>query len=96
MAGVSMKRSKAVTRRARDDIEDAPTRSRAAEPEKSWSQHLEGKPDDAFVPYAMSGHFKAGSLIAHPTFGRGVVVGSVDRRIDVLFEAGKKTLTHAG
>jgi hypothetical protein len=91
-----MKRSKAVVRRANDDIADAPSRARAAEPEKSWSEQVEGQPEASFVAYAMSGKFKPGVLIAHPTFGRGVVVGAVDRRIDVLFEAGKKTLTHAG
>ena len=93
---MSIKRSKPLNRRAKDDVEDAPSRRRTTEPEKSWSDHVEGQPDGAFVAYAMSGHFKAGVLIAHATFGRGVVVGAADRRIDVLFEAGKKTLTHAG
>lgn len=93
---VSIKRAKATSRGGRDDIEDAPRRARAADPEKSWSEHMEGQVDGAFVAYALTGHFKAGAFIAHSTFGRGVVVGAADRRIDVLFEAGKKTLTHAG
>jgi len=80
----------------RDDVEDAPRHKRGAEPEKSWSEHMEGQGDSAFVAYALSGHFKTGALISHSTFGRGVVLGAVERRIDVLFEAGKKTLTHAG
>ena len=93
---MSIKRAKQVFRGARDDVEDAPRRSAKADPQKSWSEHMEGQTDGAFVAYAFAGHFKTGSLIAHPTFGRGVVLGAADRRIEVLFEAGKKTLTHAG
>ena len=94
---MSIKRSRHGShgRAFRDDIEEAP-RPVAAEPEKSWAEHVDGRPDDAFVPYSLSGHFAKGALIAHATFGRGVVVAVVDRRIDVVFEGGKKTLGHAG
>jgi hypothetical protein len=57
---------------------------------------MAGLPDEAFVAYALAGRFQKGALIAHSAFGRGVVLSVVDRRIEVLFEAGKKTLGHAG
>ena len=62
----------------------------------TWAEYMAGQPDDAFVPYSMSGRFQKGARIAHATFGRGIVLLAADRRIEVLFESGKKTLSHAG
>jgi hypothetical protein len=52
--------------------------------------------NDAFVPYSQAGHFAKGALIAHATFGRGVVLAAAGRTIEVQFEVGKKKLSHAG
>lgn len=96
---MSMKRSRQPSRgrSSRDDESDFSFGGpKTAEPDKEWAQWMEGKADDAFVPYAITGHFQQGALIAHQTFGRGAVVAVDGRRIVVLFEAGKKTLTHAG
>jgi hypothetical protein len=65
------------------------------EPEKSWAEHLEGKGDDSFVPYAMTSRFTKGQLLAHPKFGKGIVVHVEGARIEVLFEDGPKKLGHA-
>jgi len=95
---MSIKRSKTVShgRGRQDDMESPFRRAKPIEPEKSWAEHMEGRPPEAFLTYSPGGHYTNGALLAHATFGRGVVVASVDRRIDVLFEGGKKTLTHAG
>jgi hypothetical protein len=69
---------------------------KAAVPEKSWAEHVEGKRDDAFVPYAMTSKYTKGALLAHSKFGRGAVVAVEGSRIEVLFEDGAKKLGHAG
>jgi hypothetical protein len=95
---VSIKRSKHVShgRGFRDEVDDSPRGAKAVEPDRSWAEHMEGHADAEFAPYSLLGHFTKGALIAHPTFGRGIVVAVVDRRMDVVFEGGKKTLGHAG
>jgi hypothetical protein len=95
---MSLKRSKQMSygRAGRDDIEDSPRPNQPSDPEKTWSELVEGHAPEEFAPYSLSGHFRKGSLIAHATFGRGAVVSAVDRRIEVVFEGGKKTLSHAG
>ena len=64
------------------------------EPEKTWAEHMEGKGDDAFVPYSMAARFTKGQLVAHPKFGKGVVAHVEPQRIEVLFEEGPKKLGH--
>jgi hypothetical protein len=68
--------------------------SKPAEPEPSWSE-VESKPDEAFVPFALSSKYAKGDLILHPKFGKGLVVGVEATRIEVLFHEGKKKLGHA-
>ena len=36
---------------------------------------VEGKPDESFLPFAMSTRFAKGDLILHPKFGKGLVLG---------------------
>ncbi len=94
---MSMKRSKAKSsgssRGGGDD--ESSYFAKPKEPEKTWAEHLEGKGDDAFVPYAMTSRFAKGQLLAHPKFGKGIVVGVEGQRIEVLFEEGPKKLGHA-
>ncbi len=60
----------------------------------SWKEHVQGAPEDAFVDYALATRYERGALLRHPKFGRGIVVGVEDKRIDVLFEEGSKKLGH--
>lgn len=69
--------------------------ARDKEPEKSWSEDVAGQPDGSFVPYALTNHYSKGALIAHPSFGKGIVLNVDGTRVEVLFEAGKKKLGHA-
>ena len=38
------------------------------------------------LPYTMGGSFKADDVIAHPTFGMGIVVGASSKKMEVIFE----------
>jgi hypothetical protein len=94
---MSMKRSRAKstgTGRAAGEDESSYF-AKPKEPEKSWAEHLEGKGDESFVIYAMTARFTKGQLLAHPKFGKGVVVAVEGQRIEVLFEDGPKKLGHA-
>ena len=99
MRTMSIKLSKASSHGSRRRDEDETSfggPKAAAEPEKSWPELVQDRPEDTFVPYALTGRFQKGAALAHATFGRGVVVSVDGRRIDVVFEGGKKTLSHAG
>ncbi len=93
---MSIKRTKQRSfRRGSDEVETFSFNPKPEEaPEKSWAEHLEGQPDDVFVPYSLKGTLTRGMFINHPKFGRGIVVGVEDSRADVLFEEGKKKLGH--
>src|SRR5262245_2270816 len=73
---MSMKRSKQRSsgsgRYGKDD--DSSAWGKPADPEPSWSE-VESKPDDAFVPFALSSRYAKGDLILHPKFGKGLVLG---------------------
>jgi hypothetical protein len=65
-------------------------------PDKTWAEQIEGKSDDAFVPYSMTSKYAKGTLLVHPKFGKGVIVNVEGPRIEVLFEDGAKKLGHTG
>ncbi len=65
-----------------------------AEPEKSWEEQVPGQPSEAFVPYSLQSTFSKGTLLEHPTFGKGVVIRVEPSRVEVLFSDGKKKLGH--
>ena len=63
-------------------------------PDPEWSE-VESKPEDSFVPFALSSRYAKGDLILHAKFGKGMVLGVEGSRIEVLFQDGKKKLGHA-
>lgn len=73
---------------------DASFWGKPKEAEKSWEEHMEGKPDDAFVPYALSERYAKGQLVLHSKFGKGVVVDAESTRVEILFQEGRKKLGH--
>jgi hypothetical protein len=95
---MSIKRTKQRTYgNSRDaDTESSPFGTKPVEPVKTWTEQLEGKPDESFVAYAFTSRFEKGALLTHPKFGKGVVVGVEPQRIEVLFEEGPKKLGHGG
>jgi hypothetical protein len=52
-------------------------------------------PAQTALPYAASRTFAVGDVIDHPKFGRGKVIATVLKRIDVEFADGTHTLVHA-
>jgi hypothetical protein len=63
-------------------------------PEKNWEQHMEGKTDTDFLPYAMSNRYVLGAFVAHSKFGRGIVVSVDSTNVQILFQDGTKKLGH--
>ena len=93
---MSIKRSKQKSAGSgRSDEESTGGWGKPPEPEKTWTEQIEGKSDDAFVPYAMTSRFTKGQLLTHPKFGKGVVTNVEALRIEVLFEEGAKKLGHS-
>jgi len=52
-------------------------------------------PAQLVLPYAANRTFAVGDVIEHPKFGRGKVIATVLKRIDVEFADGTHTLAHA-
>jgi hypothetical protein len=94
---MSMKRSKQRNSGSdrRSDEDDSPVWAKPAAPDPTWAE-VEAKPDEAFVPFAITSKYAKGDHIAHSKFGKGVVMGVEGARIEVLFQDGKKKLGHAG
>ena len=65
-----------------------------AEKEKTYEEWTGGQPDEAFAPYSLKSSYTKGSLLSHPKFGKGVVVGIEGTTAFVLFADGKKKLGH--
>ncbi len=94
---MSIKRTKQRTfGRGREGEENAFGGPKTTEPEKTWAELVEGKPDGAFAAYSMTAKFAKGTLLVHPKFGKGAVVDVEPNRIEVLFEDGTKKLGHGG
>jgi len=92
---MSIKRTKQRTYGRRDDgVAFTFNKPEEAAPEKTWEEQMAGQPEEAFVPYSMKSVLSKGALIAHPKFGKGIVVAVEDSRVDVLFSEGKKKLGH--
>ena len=95
---MSIKRSKPVSHSQRRDA-DLPSflgTSKPPEPDPTWDADVAGKPDEGFVPYALTARFERGALIAHPKFGKGIVVRAEGKQIDVRFQDGDRKLGQAG
>jgi hypothetical protein len=93
---MSIKRTKQRSFGRDKDSQESAFGAKPGEPEKTWSELVEGKGDDAFVPYAMTGKYARGTLLLHAKFGKGAVVNVEGQRIEVIFEDGAKKLGHAG
>jgi hypothetical protein len=94
---MSMKRSKqrnSGSGRSTDGDDESPAWAKPADPEPTWAE-VDAKPDDTFVPFALSSRYAKGDLIRHSKFGKGLVLGVEGTRIEVLFQDGKKKLGHA-
>lgn len=72
---------------------ERPRREKAPAGPSEWEVALTGLDPANAVPYAMEGSFRSGQLVAHPTFGLGVVTALCKpNKVEILFSAGKKLL----
>ncbi|HEY8078072.1 MAG TPA: hypothetical protein VIF62_28290 [Labilithrix sp.] len=78
----------------RDKELDSNFWGKPTEPEKTWDEQVDGKPDEEFTPYSMTQRFTKGQLVLHTKFGKGVVTDVETGRIEILFQEGKKKLGH--
>ena len=60
--------------------------------EAIWEELIRPFDPDQAVPYRMDGKFRAPSLLAHPTFGIGLVEAITSGKIEVVFKTGRKLL----
>lgn len=77
-------------------VKKAPVR-RTVDPkiaeQKEWEDLRPGMNSEQAKDYSMTAAFKSGSLMNHPVFGLGLVQRLAGpRKIEVLFEDGKKTM----
>jgi hypothetical protein len=92
---MSMKRSKGRgAGGGREKETDLNFWAKPTEPEKTWEEQVEGKPEDAFVPYTLTERYAKGQLVLHAKFGKGIVVDADQTRVEILFQEGKKKLGH--
>jgi hypothetical protein len=91
---MSMKRTKQRGAGSRGNDTEVDFWAKPVEPEKSWNEQTDGKPDDAFAPYVLSQRYAKGQLVSHSKFGKGVVVDADAVRVEILFQDGKKKLGH--
>lgn len=91
---MSMKRTKQRGAGSRGKDTEVDFWAKPAEPEKTWEEQMEGKPDDGFLPYTLSERYAKGQFILHTKFGKGVVVDVEASRVEILFQEGRKKLGH--
>ena len=63
--------------------------------EEIWEKMIGPLDPDLAVPYNMEGKFRVNTLIAHPTFGTGLVAASQTGKVEVVFKTGRKLLRSA-
>ena len=90
-----MKRSKTRGASSNRDEDTGPDFwAKPAAEQISWDTAVDGRPDEAFAPYALGTRFAKGELVTHTKFGRGVVIDADASRVEILFQEGKKKLGH--
>ena len=92
---MSMKRSKEVRRRGRDnESDDGFFTPKNAPKQWDWEKDVSPQPDEAFAKYAPKDRYARDALLMHPKFGKGVVIDVDPARVEVLFQDGPKKLAH--
>lgn len=66
--------------------------SRKTASEKKYELLIDKFKENKPIRYKMSGSFKKHDLIGHDTFGKGVVIDSYSKKIEVLFSDQLRTL----
>jgi hypothetical protein len=68
-------------------------KSRAHADQEQWQEAVNQTEAGLATPYTMDRAFKQNEIVAHPTFGLGVVTGvQKPDKVEILFTGGKKLL----
>lgn len=94
LRAMSMKRTKETTRKRADDAAGGFWEKKETERTYSWATDVASQPDDPFLRYQPTARFDAGMLVFHVKFGKGIVTGALEGKLEILFEAGPKTLAY--
>lgn len=70
----------------------APKANAAAAAAAEWAELQAAFNPEQAVPYDMNGTYRVNTLLMHPRFGLGIVQLVLPKKIDVLFQEGKKRL----
>lgn len=88
-----MKRAREVRRGTEKvDENDGFMTKRAPEKEWDWATEVAVLADDSFAVYSPKSTFAKASFVAHPKFGKGVVVAVEQSKVEILFQEGPKKL----
>lgn len=92
-AAMSMKRAREVRRTKDNENEDDGFLTKRA-PEKKWDWETEVSPlpDETFAAYSPKSTFAKAAFVAHAKFGKGVVIGVEQGKVEILFQEGPKKL----
>ncbi len=92
---MSMKRAREV-RRSKDNEDDDGGFLTKRAPEKvwDWEKEISALPDDTFAAYSPKSTFAKAAFVAHSKFGKGVVIGVEQGKVEILFQEGPKKLAH--
>jgi hypothetical protein len=71
------------------------TKAPAQSDEEIWEELIRPLDPDLAVPYSMEAKFRANTLVAHPSFGIGLVASCQSGKIEVVFKSGRKLLRSA-
>ncbi len=66
--------------------------TKSVDPAKKFERLIKKFKEKKPLHYKMTGSFEKDDLIDHDTFGKGVVIDSAYKRIDVLFSDKQRTL----
>ena len=86
----------AITKEKKTPVPRAPRKDPLAAEREEWESLQLNQRCDSATPYDMNRRFRVGDIIAHSSFGLGVVKLVIPPdKAEILFEAGKKLLRTA-
>lgn len=92
-ARMSMKRAREVRRtKGNENEDDGFLTKRPPEKVWDWEKEIATLPDETFAAYSPKSTFAKAAFVAHSKFGKGVVLGVEQGKVEILFQEGPKKL----
>jgi len=64
------------------------------DPARRWEAAMT-KAGGGDIPYDMGRTYSEGEVVAHPAFGRGIVLNTAEKKVTILFREKERTLVSA-